>query len=52
MSVNYDARLIVFYNFLLFHSNFDQVHQAVINAGKLKSGCTVHLVTEQVNGDK
>ena len=27
-----------------------QVHEAVINAGKSKSGCTVHFVTEQVDG--
>ena len=40
-----DFHLTVFYNFF---SNFEKVHQAVINAGKLKSGCTVHLVTEQV----
>ena len=41
-----DFHLTVCYNF--FISNFEKVHQAVINAGKLKSGCTVHLVTEQV----
>lgn len=27
-----------------------QVHQAVLNAGKKESGCTVHVVTEEVDG--
>jgi phosphoribosylamine--glycine ligase/phosphoribosylglycinamide formyltransferase/phosphoribosylformylglycinamidine cyclo-ligase/phosphoribosylamine--glycine ligase/phosphoribosylformylglycinamidine cyclo-ligase len=27
-----------------------QVHEAVIKAGKEKSGCTIHFVTEQVDG--
>ena len=28
----------------------DQVHEAVLAAGRTKSGCTVHFVTEQVDG--
>lgn len=30
--------------------NLFQVHQAVIDAGEIESGCTIHQVTETVDG--
>ena len=31
-------------------SNVMQVHQAVIDAGEAETGCTIHQVTEEVDG--
>ena len=39
---------IVSHSFLFFVSS--QVHQAVIDAGETETGCTIHQVTEEVDG--
>jgi hypothetical protein len=43
------SKLISLYSHASFCSSF-KVHQAVIAAGSEKSGCTVHFVTEEVDG--
>jgi len=37
-------------NLHTFNINTLQVHQAVIDAGETESGCTIHQVTETVDG--
>ena len=44
----FNCFFLVFFHLFLLYCPLIQVHQAVISAGKEKSGCTVHLVTEQV----
>jgi hypothetical protein len=59
LSVSVSLPLSLFLSLSLTHTLFlshsislslFQVHQAVIDAKKLKSGCTVHFVTEEVDG--